>query len=150
MDKLRLMHCFLAVVDNGNYSHAARTLSISPSTVSKAVYRLESAIGIQLFQRSTRQLRLTTEGEQYAVQIRSLLEQLENCETNIKQQNNSPSGHLRVSVPISYGRLYIRPLLKLFAQLYPEITIELCYDDKYVDLIETGKRNKQNQFNFSK
>ncbi len=132
------MHCFLAVVDQGSYSAAARVLAASPSTVSKAIMRLESNIGIQLFQRNTRQLQLTSEGTQYATQIRSLLEQLDNCETDIKQHSESPSGKLRVNIPVSYGRLYIRPLLKPFSQLYPEISIELSYNDRYVDIIEQG------------
>lgn len=138
MDKFKLMHCFLTVVDHGSYSQAARVLALSPSTVSKAISRLERMIDIHLFQRSTRQLRLTCEGKQYALKIRPLLEQLESCETNIKQHCKIPSGQLRVTVPVSYGRLYIQPLLKSFGQLYPEISIELCYDDKHVDIIEQG------------
>lgn len=138
MDKFRLMRCFLAVVDHGSYSAAARVLSASPSTVSKAITRLESNVGMQLFLRSTRQLQLTEEGKQYALQIRTLLEQLNNCELNIKQGNDLPSGKLRINVPISFGRLYIRPLLKPFFLLYPEIDIEVSYNDKYIDIIEQG------------
>ncbi len=138
MDKLKLLRLFLMVIDHGNYSAAAKQLATSPSTISKAIMRLEKTVGIQLFQRSTRQLRLTTEGEQYSLQIRSLLEQLDTCEYTIKQQNDLPCGKLRISVPISYGRLYVRPLLKSFKCLYPDISIELSYDDKYMDIIEQG------------
>jgi DNA-binding transcriptional LysR family regulator len=138
MDKFRLIRCFLAVVDHGSYSSAARVLSASPSTVSKTITRLESNIGLQLFQRSTRQLQLTEEGKEYALQVRTLIEQLNNCESNIKRGNDLPRGKLRINVPISFGRLYIRPLLKPFFQLYPKINIELSYNDKYVDIIEQG------------
>ena len=138
MDKLRLLRFFLTVIDHGSFSAAAQQLAISPSTISKAIQRLEQSVGIQLFQRNTRHLRLTTEGEQYGLQIRSLLEQLDTCDENIKQRNDVPRGKLRISVPISYGRLYVRPLLKSFNQLYPDICIELSYDDRYVDIIEQG------------
>jgi len=136
MDKQKLMRFLLTVVDHGSYSAAARQMATSPSTVSKAIVRLEQSIGIQIFHRSTRQLRLTSEGEQYANKIRTLLDQLESCEKEIKQRNDMPIGRLRVNVPVSYGRLYIRPLLKPFSKLYPDIKIELSYNDKYIDIIE--------------
>jgi len=138
MDKLKLLRLFLVVIDHGNFSAAAQQLATSPSTISKAILRLEQSVGIQLFQRSTRQLRLTTEGEQYALHVRTLLEQLDTCEANLKQRNDLPRGKLRINVPISFGRLYVRPLLKPFSQLYPEISMELSYDDQHVDIIEQG------------
>lgn len=136
MDKLRLLKLFLAVVNDGSFVTAALNLGLSPSTISKAVTRLEDSLGIQLFQRNTRKLRLTTSGEQYAAAVKSFIEQLEYCENNMKQSNNQPQGMLRINVPISYGRLYITPMIQKFYLLYPDIKIDLSYSDEYVDIIE--------------
>ncbi|NOY72080.1 MAG: LysR family transcriptional regulator [Gammaproteobacteria bacterium] len=136
MDKLRLLKLFLAVVNDGSFVAAALNLGLSPSTISKAVTRLEESLGIQLFQRNTRKLRLTTSGEQYAAAVKNFIEQLEYCENNMKQSNNQPQGTLRINIPISYGRLYITPMIKQFYILYPDIKIDLSYSDEYVDIIE--------------
>ncbi len=138
MDKLRLIKLFLAVVDEQSFAAAAHKLGVSPSTISKAVARLEQNTGVQLFQRNTRQLKVTRWGEKYAVTARIVTEQLEECESNMQQANDQPRGVLRLSVPVSYGRLYIRPMLKLFCTLYPEITIDISYDDKHIDIINSG------------
>ena len=138
MDKIRSMRFFIATLDGGSFAAAAKAYGTDPSTVSKAIHRLESDLGIQLFQRSTRQLGLTAAGRLYANTARRLLEELTACEETLKSQNDAPSGTLKLNVPVSYGRLYIRPLLKEFCRRYPNITIDIHYDDGYVDIIEQG------------
>jgi DNA-binding transcriptional LysR family regulator len=138
MDKIRSLRFFIATLDGGSFAAAAKNCGADPSTVSKAIHRLESDLGIQLFQRSTRQLRVTAAGRLYANTARLVLEELSTCEETLKSQNDIPSGTLKLNVPVSYGRLYIRPLLKEFCRRYPNITIDIHYDDAYVDIIEQG------------
>jgi DNA-binding transcriptional LysR family regulator len=138
MDKIRSLRFFIATLDRGSFAAAAKVFGTDPSTVSKAVHRLESDLGIQLFQRSTRQLRLTAAGRRYVNTARRVLDELAACEESLKSQSDAPSGTLKLNVPVSYGRLYIRPLLKDFCRRYPNITIDIHYDDAYVDIIETG------------
>ncbi|MEH6473695.1 MAG: LysR substrate-binding domain-containing protein [Halopseudomonas sp.] len=138
MDKIRSLRFFIATLDGGSFAAASKAYGTDPSTVSKAIHRLESDLGIQLFQRSTRQLRLTSAGRRYANTARRVLEELTACEETLKSQNDAPSGILKLNVPVSYGRLYIRPLLKEFCRRYPNITIDIHYDDAYVDIIEQG------------
>lgn len=138
MDKLRSLRFFIATLDGGSFVAAAKAYGTDPSTVSKAINRLESELGVSLFQRSTRQLHLTEFGEHYAVTVRKLIDELSSCEEALRQHNDAPSGQLRINVPISYGRLYIRPLLREFHLRYPDIKVELHYDDAYVDIIEQG------------
>ncbi|MEH6651904.1 MAG: LysR substrate-binding domain-containing protein [Motiliproteus sp.] len=138
MDKIRSLRFFIASLDGGSFAASAKAYGTDPSTVSKAIHRLERDLGIQLFQRSTRQLRLTDAGRLYANTARRVLGELMACEETLKNQNDAPSGSLKLNVPVSYGRLYIRPLLKEFCQLYPNITIDIHYDDAYVDIIEQG------------
>lgn len=138
MDKIRSLRFFIATLEGGSFAAAAKAYGTDPSTVSKAIHRLESDLGIQLFQRSTRQIRLTEAGRRYANTARFVLDELAACEDSLKSHNDALSGLLKINVPISYGRLYIRPLLKEFCRRYPSITIDIHYDDAYVDIIEQG------------
>lgn len=138
MDKIRSLRFFIATLDRGSFAAAAKKYATDPSTVSKAVHRLESELGVQLFQRSTRQLNLTSSGSQYARTVRRVLDELSACEEALQQRNNSLSGTLKLNLPVSYGRCYIQPLLKEFCQRYPQISLDIHYDDSYVDMIDQG------------
>ena len=136
MDKLRSLELFLATCDNGSFAAAAKSCNTDPSTVSKAISRLEAQLELTLFQRSTRQLRITSAGQQYADTVRKMIKDLANCEDTLKHVNQSPSGTLRISSAVCYGHLYLRPLLSSFCQQYPDIKLELEISDLHVDVIE--------------
>ncbi|WP_151704369.1 LysR family transcriptional regulator [Nitrincola alkalilacustris] len=136
MDKLRSLEIFIATCDSGNFAAAARTCNTDPSTVSKAISRLEAQLGLTLFQRSTRQLRITTAGQRYADTVRKLLQDLDSCEDELRHLNESPCGTLRINSAVCYGHLYLRPLLQAFCQRYPEIKLEIEINDFHVDIIE--------------
>ncbi|MCO7187519.1 MULTISPECIES: LysR family transcriptional regulator [unclassified Pseudoalteromonas] len=136
MDKLRSLTLFLATCEEQSFAAAARVCNTDPSTISKAVSRLEAELGVTLFQRSTRQLKITAAGRHYAHTVRSSIQALSSCEDELRQLNDAPRGRLRVNSAVCYGHLYMRPLLKAFCQRYPEITLELSLDDMHVDIIE--------------
>lgn len=136
IDKIRTLQFFIATCDLGSFSKAAKQHETDPSTISKAISRLEVELGFSLLQRSTRQLSLTEAGTRYLQVSREMLDNLTLCESQLRNEKDSPEGELRISVPMSYGRLYIRPMLKTFHQKYPNIKIELIYDDAYVDIIK--------------
>ncbi|WNO08611.1 LysR family transcriptional regulator [Teredinibacter sp. KSP-S5-2] len=136
MDKLRSLEIFLATCDSGSFAGAARICNSDPSTVSKAIGRLEAQLGLTLFQRSTRQLRITTAGKRYARTVRKIIQDLSSCENELKYLNDSPSGTLRISSAVCYGHLYLRPLFRAFCQRYPAIKLELEINDLHVDIIE--------------
>ena len=136
MDKLRLLELFLATCDGGSFAAAAKTCDTDPSTVSKAIGRLETQLQLTLFQRSTRQLRITTAGKRYAATARTLLQDLAACEDELRQLNDSPRGTLRINSAACYGHLYLRPLLQAFCQRYPAINLELEINDLHLDIIE--------------
>ena len=138
MDKIRALNFFIATVDSGSFAAASKRFATDPSTISKSIQRLESDLGIQLFQRSTRRLQLTWAGRSYAVTARRILEELQGCEERLREENEAPVGRLRINVPVSYGRRYIRPLLSEFRRRYPQIDIEIQFDDAYVDMIAEG------------
>ncbi|XOV84190.1 MAG: LysR family transcriptional regulator [bacterium] len=136
MDKMRSLELFLATCDGGSFAAAAKSCQSDPSTVSKAIARLETQLGLTLFQRSTRQLRITAAGERYARTVRMAMQDLSACEAELKHLNDSPSGTLRISSGVCYGHLYLRTVLPEFCKRYPEINLELELTDLHVDLID--------------
>ena len=138
MDKLRTLEFFLAACDGGSFAAAARTCNTDPSTVSKAIGRLEAQLGFTLLQRSTRQLRITDAGTQYARTVRDMIQDLSSCEEELKNLNDHPSGTLRISSAVCYGHLYLCPLIPEFLQRYPAINLELELNDLHMDVIENN------------
>jgi len=138
MDKLRSLEIFLATYDGGSFAAAARACSTDPSTVSKAIGRLEAQLSLTLFQRSTRQLQITEAGKLYADTVRKMVQELSSRENELRHLNDSPSGTLRISSAVCYGHLYLRPLLRAFCQQYPAIKLELEINDLHVDIIENN------------
>src|SRR5262245_49089636 len=105
---------FLRVVDAGSISAAARSLDLSVAVASQRLKRLEKALGVRLLHRTTRRLRVTAEGEVLAERGRLPLQDLESLTCNLRSAAQEISGPLRLSVPASFGRLYISPLLPAF------------------------------------
>ncbi|MBD1583710.1 LysR family transcriptional regulator [Pseudoalteromonas sp. S16_S37] len=138
MDKLRSLELFLATCDEGSFAGAARVCNTDPSTVSKAINRLETQLGLTLFQRSTRQLNITQAGSRYASTVREMFVNLSCCEEELKHLNDAPCGTLKISSAVCYGHLYIRPLLHAFCKQYPDISLDLEVTDYHVDMIEQG------------
>lgn len=138
MDKLRSLEIFLATCDGGSFAAAARLCISDPSTVSKAISRLEAQLGLTLFQRSTRQLRITEAGQRYSDTVRKMVQDLTCCEDELKHLNDAPCGTLRINSAVCYGHLYLRPLLRTFCQQYPDIKLELEVNDLHVDIIENN------------
>lgn len=138
MDKLNLLKLFVNVTERGSFAATANHLGLSPSTLSKAIARLEKDLQLVLFYRTTRQLTLTESGQAYLAVARNILSELEQCEQRLSHSNDSPQGTIKVNTPVSYGRLYLNPLIGKFHQLYPEITLEISYQDAYVDMIAEG------------
>ena len=135
MDKLNLLIIFRCVAESGNFASAANQLSLSPSAVSKAIARLENDIGCKLFHRSTRKIALTAGGQSYYDTAVQVIDNLNDCEAELKENNESPAGVLKLNLPVSYGRLYVVPLLQKFSARYPLIHLEISFDDNYSDTI---------------
>ncbi|NRQ41176.1 LysR family transcriptional regulator [Rheinheimera sp. YQF-2] len=132
-DRTAEMETFLCVACTGSLSAAARELALTPSAVSRIMTRLEKRLGVRLIVRSTRSLRLTSEGESYALAARRILKDLDDTELTIANRG-SPSGNIKVTTATAHSRLTIVPLLKEFLQRYPDITIEIDVSDQIRDV----------------
>ena len=129
---------FVATADEGSFSAAARRLGLTPAAVSKSVARLEAGLGVRLFQRSTRSLSLTTEGEQLYRQVRLPWSEIGDALTDLRQGAGRPAGTLKVSMAPAVGRTYFVPLLDGFLAQYPDIVPDLYFENRQVDLIAEG------------
>jgi DNA-binding transcriptional LysR family regulator len=132
------LNLFLRVIDAGSISAAARSLDISVAVASQRLKRLEKDLGVRLLHRTTRRLRVTAEGEVLAERGRSPLQDLESLTCNLRSAAQEISGPLRLSVPASFGRLYISPLLPEFLSLHPRVSLQLNVTDQMLDLTASG------------
>jgi len=128
------MQVFLRVVDAGSFSEAARLLRMTPSTISKLIARLETRLGVRLFERSTRRLSLTTEGRIYYERGQMLLNEFDEVERELSQGASSTGGTVRVNASVAFGVLALEPLLPAFWQAYPNVVVDLSLSDEIVDL----------------
>ena len=132
-DRARSLSLFVAVIDGGSFSAAARGLDLTPSAVARAIDRIEARLGVRLLLRSTRGLALTAEGQAYLLAARRILADLDDAEQQIADQG-SPRGRLRVSAALAHGRLCVVPLLGGFAAAYPHILVDIALTDTLIDV----------------
>ena len=132
------LDAFVAAADEGSFSAAARRLGITPPAVSKSVARLEAGLGVRLFQRSTRSLSLTEEGERLYRQVRAPWMEIGEALSNSHEGAGKPAGTLKVSLAPTFGRLYVVPLVDEFIERYPDIVPDLHFDNRQVNLIAEG------------
>ncbi|WGS52014.1 LysR family transcriptional regulator [Paraburkholderia sp. D15] len=137
MDNLSGIVAFVQTVEASSFVGASQRIGISPSAVGKSVARLEQHLGVRLLQRSTRRVSLTEDGERFYDRCRSILDALNEAESMMLAANAVPRGRLRVSLP-TIGYRFLLPLLPAFTARYPEIDLELDFNDRIVDVIEGG------------
>ncbi|MGL4285708.1 MAG: LysR family transcriptional regulator [Phreatobacter sp.] len=137
MDRLSGLTAFVRTADLGSFVAAGRVLGLSASAVGKAVTKLEQQLGVRLFQRSTRSIRLTEEGRLFHERCRRVLDDLDDAQAALARTRQAPRGRLRISAPIVSYHLLL-PVLPEFLARYPEIELDLDFNDRIVDLVDEG------------
>jgi DNA-binding transcriptional LysR family regulator len=132
---LNALKLFVEIVDAGSLSAAARRLNTSRSNVSQRLKLFEQAIGAQLLRRSTRRTEPTQLGYTLYEHGSNIIRELAGATAAVSTLGKSLHGHLRVSIPTALGQLHIAPLLIEFAQRYPDITLEVVFSNRIVDLM---------------
>src|SRR5271155_3154095 len=135
LDRITGMQVFTRAAKIGSLSGAARQIGLSPGMATKHLDSLERRLGVRLFQRSTRRLSLTEPGRQYLEALARLLPELEEGEGTVASQRVEATGPLRLNAPTSFGVRYIAPLVHAFTQNYPNVSVDLGLNDRYVDLV---------------
>jgi DNA-binding transcriptional LysR family regulator len=135
-DTIRELTFFLRVSDEASFSAAARSLDLDPSTISKVVQRLENRLGVRLFHRTSRVLKLTQEGERYLCSARKVMEALEEAEASLAPANSEPSGVLRVACSAAFARFWLTPLIPSYCEKYPKLRVEFVLSSVMPDLFD--------------
>jgi DNA-binding transcriptional LysR family regulator len=136
MDQLAAMRSFVKVVETGGFSEAARQLGLAVSSVTRQVNGLEAMLNTQLLNRSTRSVTLTLQGQKYYDRAVQILQDVEEANLCVMEQGEIPHGILRVSLPVTFGRLHIAPILSDFLAQYPDIQLDLQLSDGLANLVE--------------
>lgn len=136
--RVRAMLSFVQAADRGSFAAAARILGISAAAVGKNVAGLEGALGVRLMNRSTRSLQLTSEGQAFLQGAREAIDALDAAIDTVAAQRAEPAGRVRISTSNAFGHRYLMPLLPKLAHQYPDIVLEVDFDDRRVDIVRDG------------
>jgi DNA-binding transcriptional LysR family regulator len=129
---------FVAAVEAGSFALAAQRLHVTRSAVAKSIARLEARLDTRLFLRTTRSQSLTEEGHGYYERCRRVLAELDAAEAVTDVARSTATGLVRLSMPAMLGRLKVGPLLLALARRHPQLSLELAFSDRRVDLAEEG------------
>lgn len=138
MDSLSDIAVFVQVVESGSFTAAADRLSLSKPVVSKYVTRLEERLGARLLHRTTRRIALTEIGRGFYERSQKVLREIEEAEAEVSRLQGEPRGTLRINAPMSFGVLHLAPAIPELLAKYPELTIDMQFDDRKVNVIEGG------------
>ena len=134
----RVVELFVTAVEAGNFTRAANRLGITPAAVSRAISRHEAALGVRLFRRTTRSVRITEEGQTYYERCRQALALIDDAERELTRRQATPRGLVRLSVPTTYGHTRVLPVLARFREAHPEVAIEVDVSNRNIDFVAEG------------
>lgn len=135
---LNALKDFITVIQEGSFSAAARVRGLPKSTVSKRVQDLEAALDARLIERTTRSLRLTSEGAAFLERASRIVADAEEAETFLKTRSEEPKGHLRIASPQLFGQIYLGQIAAAYRSKHPGTTLEFSLIDRTVNLIDEG------------
>lgn len=138
MDRFHLMTVFVAAAEEESFAAAARRLRISPPAVTRAIAGLEARLGVRLLTRSTRSVRTTDAGSRYLQDARRILLEVDEADEAAAGVNATPRGHLAVTAPVLFGKMYVMPIITAYHRAYKETTVSALFVDRVVNLVDEG------------
>ncbi|VVE26653.1 LysR family transcriptional regulator [Pandoraea eparura] len=138
MDRFKQIETFVAVAAKGSLSAAAALEGVAPAVIGRRIDALESRLGVKLLVRTTRRVTLTFEGSAFLEDCQRILNEMHNAEAAVSAGGVKASGHLRLSAPAGFGRRHVAPLLPVFIESHPDVTLTLDLSDRLVDLVNEG------------
>lgn len=135
MTNLHDLVLFVEVARTRNFSAAGRNLGVATPTLSRRIATMETRLGIRLLDRTTRRVELTEAGQRYFDRCSSIVDEVRLAEDALRESTERPTGHLRVSMPVELGVMFIGPILAEFALEYPDVTFDLDLSSQHVDLL---------------
>jgi DNA-binding transcriptional LysR family regulator len=138
MDRLTSMAVFVAAVEEGSLSKAARRFGLSASMAGKHISAIEADLNIRLMQRSTRQLSLTDVGRAYYARCKRILEEVDDANREASDAQQTVRGVLRIAAPATFGAMHLGDVLARYLDQHPAVAVEVMLNDRYVDLLSEG------------
>jgi len=138
MDRFHQLQVYVAVAEEEGFAAAARRLQLSPPAVTRAVASLEDILGVKLLDRTTRYVRVTEAGRRYLEDARQILAGMQAADEAAAGINAEPRGHLAVTAPVLFGRLFVMPGIVAYLERYPAMEVEAIFLDRAVNLLEEG------------
>lgn len=138
MDRLHLITVYIAVAEEQSFAAGARRLGMSPPAVTRAVTALEERLGVRLLERTTRHVRVTEAGRRYLDDARRIVAELDEADEAAAGSGAAPRGHLSVTAPLVFGRLYVTPGIVEYLQRYQQMEVSALFVDRVVNLVEEG------------
>ena len=136
MDRFHELNAFIAVVEAGGFSAASRTTGDSQSAISKAIGALEKRLGVMLFNRSTRSVTLTDQGQRYYDRTKPLVDEMDEADSELSSSTLNTSGLIRIAASATFGRLHILPLIPELLSLTPGLQVDIVLSDFVRDMVE--------------
>ncbi|MEH6404202.1 MAG: LysR substrate-binding domain-containing protein [Sneathiella sp.] len=137
MDKLRALRYFLKVAQTSNFTSAAKSFGVPASSVSRRIQDLETELGVELFFRSTRVVRLTALGQVYHDHVQTAVAAIDHGDEIVSQKSKIPTGTLRITAMPGYGKVRLLPVLETFRDIYPQIILDVELTDQVADLAQS-------------
>jgi len=134
MDQLQGMRVFARVAELGSFARAANDLDMSRAMASSYVAQLEKHLGTRLLHRTTRKVTVSPEGAVYLERCKRILDEVQAADDEMRHARARPQGKLRVDVPVAFGRYLLMPALPAFTERYPDVALEVRFNDRFVDL----------------
>lgn len=138
MDRFTELQIFVAVTECDGFAAGARKLGVSPPVATRAIADLESRLGITLLNRTTRHLRMTDAGKRYLDDAKRILAELTEADEAARGINGEPIGHLAVTAPVLFGKMFVLPGILEYLQRYPKMEVNALFLDRIVNLLEEG------------
>jgi DNA-binding transcriptional LysR family regulator len=134
----RFVEVFCTIVEAGSFTHAAKELGLTPAAVSRAVAKHEERMGVELFRRTTRSMKLTDDGAAYFEKCRQALSLLEAAERELGREGSAPRGLIRISVPTTWAHFRLMPIVARFREAHPAVSFELHVANRNIDFVAEG------------
>ncbi|OUS29051.1 LysR family transcriptional regulator [Thalassotalea sp. 42_200_T64] len=138
MDNLHLMNVYVAVAEEQGFAAGARRLAMSPPAVTRAIAALEEKLGVKLLTRTTRYVRTTDAGLRYLTDAKRILNDVHMANEAAAGINAAPTGHLAITAPVMFGRMFVMPGIIDYLNQYPNTEVDAIFLDRVVNLLEEG------------
>jgi DNA-binding transcriptional LysR family regulator len=138
MDKLEAMRVFIEVAEHKSFVAASRKLGLSAPAVTRSIAQFESALGVRLFNRTTRHVRLTDSGARFFEDARRILEDVDQAVAAASGSYTEPKGVLTITAPVLFGQIHITPILTEYLQQHPSVAVKAVFYDRVSNLLDEG------------